>query len=152
MLLDLRAHELDWEASAIFAIKELLAQTSIRRLRVAVGPILIEDLLFRLADQLRQGPAGDFSDGWVDKGGSPLGIQAADALTGGIQDELVAILKLLEFEGAGLDVHFQHRFGTFEGLALLGKGPLNPFPGVRSEEHTSELQSPCNLVCRLLLE
>src|SRR5256885_5250758 len=25
-------------------------------------------------------------------------------------------------------------------------------PGDRSEEHTSELQSPCNLVCRLLLE
>src|ERR1022692_3348273 len=25
-------------------------------------------------------------------------------------------------------------------------------PGWRSEEHTSELQSPCNLVCRLLLE
>src|SRR5256885_2623552 len=24
--------------------------------------------------------------------------------------------------------------------------------GMRSEEHTSELQSPCNLVCRLLLE
>src|SRR5256885_3203004 len=26
------------------------------------------------------------------------------------------------------------------------------FAGNRSEEHTSELQSPCNLVCRLLLE
>src|SRR5256885_8749839 len=26
------------------------------------------------------------------------------------------------------------------------------FPEKRSEEHTSELQSPCNLVCRLLLE
>src|SRR5256885_5789245 len=25
-------------------------------------------------------------------------------------------------------------------------------PTFRSEEHTSELQSPCNLVCRLLLE
>src|SRR6266446_10229404 len=25
-------------------------------------------------------------------------------------------------------------------------------PFLRSEEHTSELQSPCNLVCRLLLE
>src|SRR5205807_6609156 len=25
-------------------------------------------------------------------------------------------------------------------------------PQCRSEEHTSELQSPCNLVCRLLLE
>src|SRR3989454_1672673 len=41
--------------------------------------------------------------------------------------------------------------------------PGLPFPGLppraqafrrssRSEEHTSELQSPCNLVCRLLLE
>src|SRR5580658_5451997 len=28
---------------------------------------------------------------------------------------------------------------------------LQPSPS-RSEEHTSELQSPCNLVCRLLLE
>src|SRR5256885_7129661 len=28
---------------------------------------------------------------------------------------------------------------------------LRPSP-CRSEEHTSELQSPCNLVCRLLLE
>src|SRR5256885_13208322 len=27
-----------------------------------------------------------------------------------------------------------------------------PNRGARSEEHTSELQSPCNLVCRLLLE
>src|SRR5256885_7339245 len=26
------------------------------------------------------------------------------------------------------------------------------FAPARSEEHTSELQSPCNLVCRLLLE
>src|SRR5256885_12789927 len=30
-------------------------------------------------------------------------------------------------------------------------GPA-PVPVERSEEHTSELQSPCNLVCRLLLE
>src|SRR5256885_2761270 len=27
-----------------------------------------------------------------------------------------------------------------------------PTASMRSEEHTSELQSPCNLVCRLLLE
>src|ERR1022692_3974639 len=33
------------------------------------------------------------------------------------------------------------------------RGPeLFAQPGDRSEEHTSELQSPCNLVCRLLLE
>src|SRR5256885_8524057 len=30
--------------------------------------------------------------------------------------------------------------------------PVRPFARIRSEEHTSELQSPCNLVCRLLLE
>src|SRR5256885_16972518 len=30
--------------------------------------------------------------------------------------------------------------------------PVGHSPGERSEEHTSELQSPCNLVCRLLLE
>src|SRR2546426_2860811 len=37
-----------------------------------------------------------------------------------------------------------------QGL-LVGGGDL-PGDGPRSEEHTSELQSPCNLVCRLLLE
>src|SRR5256885_5555437 len=31
-------------------------------------------------------------------------------------------------------------------------GPPRPTRDSRSEEHTSELQSPCNLVCRLLLE
>src|SRR2546426_5917671 len=34
-------------------------------------------------------------------------------------------------------------------VGLLGVRPKK-YP--RSEEHTSELQSPCNLVCRLLLE
>src|SRR5256885_5555039 len=34
---------------------------------------------------------------------------------------------------------------------LWRTSPLLPFQR-RSEEHTSELQSPCNLVCRLLLE
>src|SRR5256885_5279333 len=35
-----------------------------------------------------------------------------------------------------------------------GQGGIQPFgkKARRSEEHTSELQSPCNLVCRLLLE
>src|SRR5256885_7060093 len=33
-----------------------------------------------------------------------------------------------------------------------GTPPPNSTKPMRSEEHTSELQSPCNLVCRLLLE
>src|SRR3989454_3850486 len=41
-------------------------------------------------------------------------------------------------------------FALFAALAFVA---LNIFFGIlRSEEHTSELQSPCNLVCRLLLE
>src|SRR5256885_6737243 len=42
----------------------------------------------------------------------------------------------------------QHLRSRREG-ALTGQRLLVP---MRSEEHTSELQSPCNLVCRLLLE
>src|SRR5437879_2003646 len=34
----------------------------------------------------------------------------------------------------------------------LGRRTLRSVPGLRSEEHTSELQSPMYLVCRLLLE
>src|SRR5256885_8246489 len=38
-------------------------------------------------------------------------------------------------------------------LQYLDTGPVRRGRRVhRSEEHTSELQSPCNLVCRLLLE
>src|SRR2546426_7592791 len=41
-----------------------------------------------------------------------------------------------------------------EPLGEHGAEPrdLEHFFSGRSEEHTSELQSPCNLVCRLLLE
>src|SRR3989454_3334725 len=35
---------------------------------------------------------------------------------------------------------------------VLGEALAEVKPLLRSEEHTSELQSPCNLVCRLLLE
>src|SRR2546426_5829699 len=36
--------------------------------------------------------------------------------------------------------------------AVDGRFPVGEQLELRSEEHTSELQSPCNLVCRLLLE
>src|SRR5256885_13120281 len=46
-------------------------------------------------------------------------------------------------------------FPTYRrGCMLVGSGRLaaDLAGSRRSEEHTSELQSPCNLVCRLLLE
>src|SRR2546426_9202909 len=46
--------------------------------------------------------------------------------------------------------------GTAAEAQLLSHGQppivVNWWHSGRSEEHTSELQSPCNLVCRLLLE
>src|SRR2546426_8595288 len=39
-----------------------------------------------------------------------------------------------------------------QGVAPSQLAPAECRSWFRSEEHTSELQSPCNLVCRLLLE
>src|SRR2546426_8657633 len=52
--------------------------------------------------------------------------------------------KLAEWRARGWDV----------GIATgdLAEKLDAPILVARSEEHTSELQSPCNLVCRLLLE
>src|SRR5256885_11749271 len=43
---------------------------------------------------------------------------------------------------------------NYRAFSVVGRGLVAPKPKTenRSEEHTSELQSPCNLVCRLLLE
>src|SRR5256885_9882758 len=41
--------------------------------------------------------------------------------------------------------------GYYYAPTVLSEVPLSTAI-MRSEEHTSELQSPCNLVCRLLLE
>src|SRR5256885_5090795 len=45
-------------------------------------------------------------------------------------------------------VRFFHQFAVCRELLRLDF----ELRRIRSEEHTSELQSPCNLVCRLLLE
>src|SRR5256885_12604926 len=44
------------------------------------------------------------------------------------------------------------RGGDREQFKFRGIQTARPGYSYRSEEHTSELQSPCNLVCRLLLE
>src|SRR5947208_13066399 len=44
------------------------------------------------------------------------------------------------------------RFGIVTGSCPRWSGPPVPAIRNRSEEHTSELQSPDHLVCRLLLE
>src|SRR5256885_7904421 len=50
------------------------------------------------------------------------------------------------FRSIEIDVDQRSRCGGIQRALELATIPE------RSEEHTSELQSPCNLVCRLLLE
>src|SRR5256885_12471714 len=45
---------------------------------------------------------------------------------------------------------FSAAVNIVEGSARRSRKEFRRF--LRSEEHTSELQSPCNIVCRLLLE
>src|SRR5256885_8263204 len=47
-------------------------------------------------------------------------------------------------------VHLRHQHVHQDQVVGQVCGSVDRFD--RSEEHTSELQSPCNLVCRLLLE
>src|SRR5256885_16727490 len=68
----------------------------------------------------------------------------------------ISLQRQIEREGAATS--------PISALEIAIKIRRNKLPGVppmdqwlesaleRSEEHTSELQSPCNLVCRLLLE
>src|SRR2546426_3567296 len=65
---------------------------------------------------------------------------------GGIHPHLGSIRPqlLLPHRHAALHL-FDHVPACFERLGTVRRRR-------RSEEHTSELQSPCNLVCRLLLE
>src|SRR5256885_12974370 len=66
------------------------------------------------------------------------GEPAADRLQGDVERDRRTHGRAQQSEGGRVDVAVDRQLP----LPLIG----------RSEEHTSELQSPCNLVCRLLLE
>src|SRR5256885_9719520 len=60
-----------------------------------------------------------------------------------------------ELTNIALSLRERVGLGPYQWFRLVGVGLSNfsdPEDATRSEEHTSELQSPCNLVCRLLLE
>src|SRR5205807_6732169 len=92
-----------------------------------------------------------------------------------ILDSIAQLRGFLEFETLGMRAHFKlqtfdrfvdllrtvavHVFQFQRDFEVVGlcRSHERRFDWLddsswRSEEHTSELQSPCNLVCRLLLE
>src|SRR5690606_39465052 len=64
-------------------------------------------------------------------------------------DPTKKLLEVIDFSATLLGVHPAHDHATNARVGtVIGEGLI----GTRSEEHTSELQSRENLVCRLLLE
>src|SRR5256885_11479306 len=61
--------------------------------------------------------------------------------------QIPQLLRELRIMRLRLSVKRENRKDIPDIIDILKTGNL-----LRSEEHTSELQSPCNLVCRLLLE
>src|SRR5256885_10149633 len=91
--------------------------------------------LFRNSEFFIPFKAGDF----IFKEG-----EAGDEMYVVLEGEVDVIVHEKVVETVGVD--------NFLGeMALIDAQPRSA-TAVRSEEHTSELQSPCNLVCRLLLE
>src|SRR5256885_9335675 len=63
--------------------------------------------------------------------------------------------QLVECLDKGSGIRISQDKNPTPGAREVAKGAFvngNDLSYLRSEEHTSELQSPCNLVCRLLLE
>src|SRR5256885_16655832 len=67
-----------------------------------------------------------------------------------LHDALPIFAHRREHRGVVPDLRVAGHAGL--GRRHPGEGGLLDRGVARSEEHTSELQSPCNLVCRLLLE
>src|SRR2546430_12475155 len=66
------------------------------------------------------------------------------------QTGLPARVRTLDYDNVWGDVDYDLVYSDWRDVGGAGKIPFNR--KYRSEEHTSELQSQSNLVCRLLLE
>src|SRR2546426_1661937 len=106
----------------------------------------------------RPGILGHLSRGWTDPGRKPGVIGSVEVVRQRYDGDLGArhdaggVLSLLR-----LPVEVRHGPGVACGQPTVELGSVrvrleSGTRTLRSEEHTSELQSPCNLVCRLLLE
>src|SRR5688500_19599972 len=65
-----------------------------------------------------------------------------------LRDDRMGASRQRTIRGSSRDTHTSH--GSFGRQWRYLRSTRTRYQVVRSEEHTSELQSPCNLVCRLL--
>src|SRR5256885_8372084 len=85
------------------------------------------------------------ASGWYDV---TLALQARGYKVVAVQNSLFSYAKDIETTKRALDA----QQGPLVVVGHSYGGAVITAAAARSEEHTSELQSPCNLVCRLLLE
>src|SRR3989454_1140575 len=115
-----------------------------RRVAVLCGP-----LKPGLAERLAR--AGFAVVSFDPPGGPGLEI-VLDALGRGVLDVDADSYALIEPRDDGSIALARAAAGVRVPGLVVGDMPVDLAAAARSEEHTSELQSPCNLVCRLLLE
>src|SRR5256885_7819180 len=116
-----------------------------RDIIAAVGYVTLAFLalffFFDLVDELR----------WVGRGGDN-GYQITHALLFvvlRIPSHLYELMPITVLIGT---IYVMARFAQSSEFTIMRTSGMGPWLALRtrSEEHTSELQSPCNLVCRLL--
>src|SRR3989454_9395399 len=83
---------------------------------------------------------------------NPDGVRVLTVFPGRTATARQAAIHQLEGRPYHPDRLLQTRDVAAVVLNALGLDRTAEVTDIRSEEHTSELQSPCNLVCRLLLE
>src|SRR5256885_9737032 len=108
------------------------------------------------AEQVHGHPEKSLARASAVQGDEPLlALEAADAVRAAARRQGFSERVVLE-PGRGFDwsefTHAAASLSLFAEKKLVELRLAAGKPGLRSEEHTSELQSPCNLVCRLLLE
>src|SRR5688500_20051613 len=83
----------------------------------------------------------------------PIFIRASQGRERGIEPAFEGILRVKGMRVRRESIHIDAESVIMSELNRGGGGyaKFHTSPD-RSEEHTSELQSPCNLVCRLLLD
>src|SRR2546426_1814197 len=90
-------------------------------------------------------------------GGERLDLDVDAAIPADVRAALEALPSSLHLYGDRVPLEYEVDQGRGVARLRLKEGQARrlqarDLPPFRSEEHTSELQSPCNLVCRLLLE
>src|SRR5690606_10412233 len=109
--------------------------------------ITIRDLLVYYSG-LPENFTADINQSKKDFINSIMNLKAEKSLSDSYLNSIILQLVAEKITGKSLDVYLKEKL--FDPLKLE-KTFFNP-PKERSEEQTSELQSPENLVCRLLLE